>query len=267
MLDKKHIETLFKQAIEDGEIESQDPQNETVAELQRSMGTKVFARASELCGSESLDDRIIGVWVLGQNNSEEKKLEKEATTRLLELLSGETEQLVITSIALALGHLGDSRAVAALTALRKHEDDDVREAVAYALAEIADPGTVPILIELSRDVYEGARSYAILGLGTALDLDTPEIREALADRLEDIDDETRGEALVGLARRKDPRVLAALRAELQNEDVGTLPIEAAMELADPSLLESLEELEEWWDEDPELLKAAIRACKKGSKGK
>jgi hypothetical protein len=49
--------------------------------------------------------------------------------------------------------------------------------------------------------------------------------------------------------------------------VGTLPIEAAMELADPSLLESLEELEEWWDEDPELLKAAIRACKKGSKGK
>lgn len=265
MSGRKKVEELFTRALEEGGIENQDPQNAVIAELQANLDAHVFERCSRLCGSPSLDDRIIGVWVLGQNNCEEKTMAKEATTRLLEVLSQETESLVLASLALALGHLGDRRSVGPLTSLATHEDDDVREAVAYALAELADPSTVPVLIELSRDVYEGARSYATLGLGTALDLDTPEIRRALFDRIDDLDDETRGEALVGLSRRKDPRVLAPLREELESEDVGPLAIEAAMQLGDPSLLEPLEALKAWWDEDEALLAAAVKACKKKGK--
>lgn len=265
MAGHKKIEELFKQALEEGGIENQDPQNAIIAELQESMDAHIFERCSRLCASRSLDDRIIGVWVLGQNNCEEKKMTREATSLLLGVLARESEALVLVSLALALGHLADSRSVEPLVALRTHEDDDVREAVAYALAEIADPATVPALIELSRDVYEGARSYATLGLGTALDLDTPEIRAALFDRIDDLDDETRGEALVGLARRKDPRVLEPLREELTSEDVGALAIEAALQLGDPSLLAPLQELEAWWDDDEALLAAAIRACKKKGK--
>ena len=49
---------------------------------------------------------------------------------------------------------------------------------------------------------------ATFALGTQCEAATPEIRNALADRLADTDDETRSEAaMVGFARRGDPRVL------------------------------------------------------------
>lgn len=83
---------------------------------------------------------------------------------------------------------------------------------------------------------------------------------ALAERLADPDDDTRGEALVGLARRKDQRVVSALLAELTSGDVGRLAIEAAELIAVPELQPHLLSLQEWWDIDCELLDRAIRAC-------
>jgi hypothetical protein len=40
-------------------------------------------------------------------------------------------------------------------------------------------------------------------LNAQLNLDSPEIRAALIARLDDADDDTRGEAMIGMARRKD----------------------------------------------------------------
>ena len=84
------------------------------------------------------------------------------------------------------------------------------------------------------------RDWATFGLGSQIDPDTPEIREALARRLNDQDRDTRLEALVSLAKRKDDRVLKPLLAELSSDqDVAELALTAAEALADPALCQAL----------------------------
>lgn len=84
-----------------------------------------------------------------------------------------------------------------------------------------------VLIELTRDADAQVRDWAAFALGTQCETDTPAIRDALADRGADTDDETRCETLVRLARRGDRRVLTALHEELACQSVSTLVIEAA----------------------------------------
>ncbi|QAT87989.1 hypothetical protein EJ065_6460 [Corallococcus coralloides] len=99
------------------------------------------------------------------------------------------------------------------------------------------------MIALSRDSDEDVRNRATFSLGSqAEEVDTPELRDALFDRLTESDMELRGEALVGLALRKDPRVLEPLRRELESSEVVVLAVEAAEKLEDTSLLPLLHRL-------------------------
>jgi HEAT repeat protein len=92
------------------------------------------------------------------------------------------------------------------------------------------------------------RDWATFGLGTQIDTDTPEIREALHQRLNDPDADTRAEAMVGLARRKDLSALEPILEGLSGDEVDDLVIEAAAELGDPRLLPALVELKSKWSE-------------------
>lgn len=162
---------------------------------------------------------------------------------MLEQLARERDPLVLRSIGAAFGHLQDARAVAPLVALVDHPDEEVRHGVVMGLLGHPDPAAVNALIQLSGDVDDDVRKWATFGLGSQLeDVDTPALREALVQRLQDRDVEARGEALVGLARRKDGRVLDLLRRELAGPDVIVLTLEAAEALGDPSLLPLLVQL-------------------------
>ena len=91
------------------------------------------------------------------------------------------------------------------------------------------------------------RDWATFGLGSMIEADTPPIREALFARLSDADDTVRGEALVGLALRKDERAIEPLIQELERhpaEKTGSLLIEAAEEMADTRLLPILTRLKQ-----------------------
>ena len=61
------------------------------------------------------------------------------------------------------------------------------------------------LIALSADADADVRDWATFALGTLAAADTPELREALAARVEDADEDTRLEAVHGLALRGDTR--------------------------------------------------------------
>jgi hypothetical protein len=63
-----------------------------------------------------------------------------------------------------------------------------------------------------------------------MEVDTPAVRYALGCRLHDSDSVVRGEALVGLARRHDPRSGEALRRALTDSTEAYLVSEAAHEL-------------------------------------
>jgi HEAT repeat protein len=92
------------------------------------------------------------------------------------------------------------------------------------------------------------------------DADSPEIRQVLLDRLADSDFDTRCEAAVGLAKRKEPRAIRGLADCLMSDRVGELYVEAAELYADPQLKGALGALKRWWDVNPELLDRAIAAC-------
>ncbi len=104
------------------------------------------------------------------------------------------------------------------------------------------------------------RDWATFGLGSQLAVDRPDLRAALLARLDDAHLDVREEAAVGLARRGDTRAFDTVRALLDDDEVASITVEAAGYLSDERLLRPLLELGEWWEDDPELLRAAIARC-------
>jgi len=79
-------------------------------------------------------------------------------------------------------------------------------------------------------------------LGSQFESDSTALREALRERLNDTDPEVRGEALVGLARRRDTSIAPAVQRELEGEFHGGWAVEAAGLLGDSRFLPALREL-------------------------
>jgi hypothetical protein len=107
------------------------------------------------------------------------------------------------------------------------------------------------------------RDWATFGLGTQIDTDTQEIREALFARVFDEDEVTRGEALVGLARRNDGRIVEPLIRELArypNTEYLSYSLEAAEELGDPRLLPVLTKLRPSQGSLVAAFDSAIQSC-------
>jgi HEAT repeat protein len=111
---------------------------------------------------------------------------------------------------------------------RSNPDAEIRLSVAHALGSFAnDPQAVEALLELMRDEDERVRDWATFGLGVIGDSDSPTIREALFERLNDTYPDAREEAVEALAKRKDLRVLPVLTELLQAETMCDSAEEAA----------------------------------------
>jgi HEAT repeat protein len=136
-------------------------------------------------------------------------------------------------------------------------------AVPLVGGESPDDGVVAALTRLSEDTDGDLRDWAAMGLGAMLDVDNQAIRDALAARLDDQEGDTAGEALLGLALRKDPSALAPLLAWLDDQP-GNLIVEGAAALGSPEALPALLRLkEEGWqtgEARPAVLDEAIEAC-------
>ena len=192
----------------------------------------------------------------------------EVVPQLIAMLSQTNDTDVLIALAAALDAAWTGAASLALLPHVAHADDRVRLAVTQALpggveSAEAKSRVANALIRLADDESTDVRDWAVFGLGSILDLDTPPIREVLRSRLFDSDIGTRLEALVGLAERRDPDVLMLIRDELGAETVDRLVVDAARAFADPSLVPTLRDLQTRWGEDTDLLERAIRACEAG----
>jgi HEAT repeat protein len=232
---------------------------DAVCALQWRGSREVLKRAEALCTSDCSRERRLGADILGQLGLPERTFPVECSRLLRNLLKVEKEAEVIQATLIGLSFQHDAEAVPLVVRFSTHPDPKVRHAVVLALSGQEKPLAIECLISLSRDADSYVRDWATFALGTQTELNTPEIREALVDRLDDLDDDARGEALVGLARRNDRRVVDSLTKELSSDCVGTLAIEAAELIASPELHPHLVDLREWWDVDPELLERAISA--------
>src|SRR5262245_23416650 len=179
-------------------------------------GRDVFEAAVGLCSNPDAISRAAGATILAQLGVRDGvgvfPFADESAGPLVALLE-DTEPRVIASALYALGHLGRGEP-AQIAQLSTHASEDVRYAVAYALGGRNDAISTATLVNLSSDVDSDTRNWATFALGALSDDSSPAVRDALAARLTDPDDDVRGEALAGLAKRQDERVVGPLLIEL-----------------------------------------------------
>lgn len=223
-----------------------------------------FTLGVEYSDSDDPLDRATGADILGQLGWTDQAFLEESVKVLIPMLK-DSDAFVAYCAAIALGHRSDPQAVPYIIEVSSHEDSQVRYGVVSGLLGQEAPEAIDTLILMSADPDTDVRNWALFGLGSQIDIDTPEIRRALFDGLNDPDEEARGEAMVGLALRGDSRVVDAILKEWEGEFIGKLSIEAAENIGDTRLLSRLTGFLKTMDleDDPlyrEQIEQAVAAC-------
>jgi len=239
-----------------------------IGELHRRGTRLIFDEAARLSRDEDPRARRVACDVLGQLGYEHgRPFGAETFPLLARIGTDDASPPVVASAISAMGHLGRPEALPFVVAHAEHADPDVRFSVAWALPSIAgvkwlDPmhPAVTTLMQLTTDVDADVRDWATFGLGSQVVVDGAAVRRCLLARVDDPDEDTRAEAIAGLARRHAPETARVLRDALGGDTVSPLTVESACSLGDPSLAEPLAQLATWWDVDVDLLEDARRRC-------
>lgn len=195
--------------------------------------TRPVPEVFELCETwakdVSFDKRQAAADVLSQLGYAKNYPFSSQSLPIITVLLDDSRVEVICSALYACGHLKivDPSIIAKFV---NHIDNSIRYAAVHAFSSRIDPISIASLITLSRDPDHDVRNWATFELGVISETDTPEIRNALFERLSENTPEIRGEALIGLAKRADERVLQPLIKELSGEIHGAWCIEAAREM-------------------------------------
>lgn len=251
------IDELFAQALS-GNYDD-EASWEAIRALRR-IGTRdVFEKAAEWCQSSNVLTRARGANVLAQlgktADHPSNSFPEDSYLIVASLVQRETDALPLVAAIAALGHLENPLAVPLIANFATHPDPDVRFNVAFALGSFPnDPLSVATLLQLMHDADEDIRDWATFGLGVLGNADSSEIREALVHRLGDSNEDVREEAMVGLATRKDDRVLSALLPALEQPATTDRVIEAAY------LMLGMENEREDWDGDDYAVALRDRFC-------
>ena len=261
--------SLLKMAMEHSTTDStSDEREECLRVIRRRGELETFEVAKNWCASHESTARKLAadiLYCLGELKQVGKVQLFPFTLQsipLLDRLLDDPDEDVIISALHALGSHYVYEPIASRPSFAEHPSQSVRLAVVHAIShQPKTPPEIEMLMKLSRDQDGDVRDWATFDLGSMCSLDTPEIREALLARVEDNHLDARSEALLGLAIRKDARVIPFIKAELEAEMVSNLAVESAGEIAAADLVKSLEGLTEWWDVDTQLLNAALKRCR------
>jgi hypothetical protein len=242
-----HIDALFAETLLGGYDD--DKPWDAVQSLRRIGTREVFNRAVALTESVEPLERARGLDVIAQLGKTAEhpsnSFPRESYDIAIKVVQREREVRPLGSAISALGHIGDSSAVPLIAGFQSHPSEAIRFTVAFALGCFPDdPLSVRTLITLMRDVDADVRDWATFGLGVLGDQDSPEIREALSGRLADDDVDAREEALVGLSKRHDLRIVPHLLDALGQSDISSRVVEAAH-----TLLGFDKDQEEWSGQD------------------
>jgi HEAT repeat protein len=224
------IDELFAQTLKG------DPDNDdawkAIHMLRASGSREVFDKAVAWCRSSKPLQRARGAAILGQfGHTGENQITlfaDESFKVLSDMLESETDSVSLAAIVAAFGHLDNPAIIPQILPFAYHPDADVRLDLAFPLGCFADDErVVSTLIKLMADKDTEARDWATFGLGVLGNFDSPKIREALFKNLSDEDEDVCEEAMVGLAKRKDPRSLPEVMKALQDRDRSPRAVEAA----------------------------------------
>jgi hypothetical protein len=212
---------------------------ENIRELRSRANENIFKHCIRLTKSSNQKERIIAIDVLAQLGLTPRPFYKESKKIFFDFLKKEKNLKVLFSVLYAIGHNNDkltSQEVAIICSFQKSKDEGIREGLVSALLSVDNKLAIETLINLTSDKAAHIRDWATFGIGTQIDKDNKIIREALRKRVDDKNQETKLEAIVGLAKRKDNRVKEIIERELMNGEYGTLLFEAIEELKEKDFL-------------------------------
>lgn len=193
----------------------------TAIQALREIGSRaVFDIAAQWLTAPEALKRARGAEVLAQlgvGADRPHAFPEEAGDLLAARADAETDPRVRASAAIGLGHIARPETLPAILRAATDKSALVRHAVAFALGSFgAIAEAQACLLTLMRDADEDVRDWATFGLGLMSDADTAEIRDAFLQRLDDPFIDVRVEAMAGLAKRRDARVVAPLIRQLEN---------------------------------------------------
>lgn len=255
--DRRSVDGLFLAALMETDP---DLAWNAIAALHWRGTREVLERAIALCRSDCSFERRVGADVLGQLGVPDRAFSNECTKVFIDMLNSETNDEALESVLVAISFHSNEDVIGPVLRYSNHPDPDIRHAVVLALTGYENPAAINKLIDLTNDAIADVRDWATFALGTQTELDTPEVRQALLARLEDDDEETRNEAIIGLARRKDERIIPVLMAEFEKEYVSASALEAAQLSGFPELHSYLISLQGKLEGCTDLLEKAVLAC-------
>ncbi len=248
------------------ETDSEEDYWQIISELHQRGSELEFGLAEQLSRDDDPVKREIAADILGQLGIFGHGFHQKSVSLLIGMLNDESAD-VAASAAFSLGHRNDEQALEPLLQQLHHENANVRHGVAFALGGFDEQVAVDALIQLSSDEDDDVKNWATFGLANIMEIDSPEVRAALLARLDEEDAEIRGEALIGLARRKEKKAIKAIAKELAGEFYGNWAVSAAEIFALPEYENLLFELKERLIADGEEQRfiedvdKAIAACK------
>jgi hypothetical protein len=219
---------------------------DNLSALRKRATKEVFDRCCLLINTGNDKERYVGVTVLAQLGGMARPFYKPSIKLFFKILPKEKNFDVLFALIYAIGHNNEKITTAEINIIAPFKNNAsfrIRKALAFALLCVDNIIAINILIELSADKNTGVRSWATFGLGTQISRKSKSITTALWNRINDKDQETRFEAIVGLAKRKDPRIKDIIKREISADIYGHLIFRAITELGDLEFLPILEQLQ------------------------
>lgn len=217
---------------------------DNIRALRKRPSQELFAKCVELTKSKNPKIRKIGIDILAQLGLPPRPFLKETLKIYFELLEFETNPDVLMSLMYSIGHNNDDlnkQQIEKICSFIEIENSWVKEGLVSALLGIDNLNAIDTLIKLSSDKLSHIRNWATFGLGNQIERNNKNIREALWERVNDKHQETKLEAIVGLAKRKDKRVNDIIRREIIGGEYGTLLFEAIIETQEKEFLPLLKQ--------------------------
>lgn len=217
---------------------------ENIRTLRQRPSEELFLQSVELTKSDNTKIRKIGIDILAQLGSSPRPFLKETLKIYFELLEIETDPDVLMSLLYSIGHNNEElnkEQIEKICSFIDKENGWVKEGLVSALLGIDNSTVIETLTKLSSDKLSHIRNWATFGLGTQIERNNKIIREALWNRVNDKHQETKLEAIVGLAKRKDNRVNEIIKREIIDGEYGILLFEAILEIKDKEFLPLLKQ--------------------------
>lgn len=261
--DPRSTDGLIRLAIEEWDMECEERPDPSAMTILHCKGdTATFEAASRLASSPLPVEREVGAWILGEFGLPERTMPEQCVDMLMQMLAVEADPEVLSTICHAFAHHERTdEIVHTIARFKDHPHEDVRFGVVMGLLWSQHGDAIATLIELTRDADEDVRNWATFGIGQIIEtteeperFDTPVIRQALFDRLDDPHWETRREALAGLTLRRDARVVDRIVDMLIDDNP----------MSNTELCDGLKDMISLYSGSKERLELALSRCKERS---